>query len=82
MAQQINKVQYTDPVCGIKVTPDKGTEKTIYKKTQIFFCAKSCKEIFDADPKKFMPNQPKSFWKRYLERLNKATDGRPPSCCS
>ena len=82
MEQEIIKKDYTDPVCGMKVNPGKAAAITNYKGAQIYFCAISCKKAFDADPKKFMPNQPKSFWSRYLDRLNKATGGRPPSCCS
>jgi YHS domain-containing protein len=76
-----NKKQYTDPVCGMKVTPEEAAGDTTYKGTRIFFCAESCRKTFDADPEKFMPNRPKGFLGRYLDRLNKATGGRPPSCC-
>ncbi|MGD9080070.1 MAG: YHS domain-containing protein [Desulfobacterales bacterium] len=82
MAFNLNKKQYTDPVCGMKVNPAKAAAMTIYKGDQLYFCAESCKITFDADPKKFAKNQPKSFWHRYLDKLNKATGGRPPSCCS
>jgi len=71
-----------DPVCGMKVNPAGAAAQTSYNGAQIQFCAKSCKKAFNTDPKKFMPNRPKSFWNRYLDRLNKATGGRPPSCCS
>ena len=71
-----------DPVCGMKVNPAKAEAITNYKGAQIYFCAISCKKAFDADPNKFIPNRLKSFWSRYLDRLNKATGGRPPSCCS
>ena len=82
MAQKIINKGYMDPVCGIKLSPAKAAEISNYKGTQIYFCATSCKKAFDADPKKFMSDKPKSFWSRYLDRLNKATGGRPPSCCS
>ena len=82
MVLQLNKKQYMDPVCGMKVNPADAAAQTTYSGAQIYFCAKSCKQTFDADPDKFMANRPKSFWSRYLDRLNKATGGRPPSCCS
>ena len=82
MTLQLNKKQNIDPVCGMKVNPADAVAWTSYDGAQIYFCAKSCKMAFDADPKKFIPNRPKNFWGRYLDRLNKATGGRPPSCCS
>ena len=35
-------------------------------------------------PEKYLksgPTKRKGIWGRYLERLNKATGGKPPSCC-
>ena len=37
-----------------------------------------------ADPDKYLDRKEpkkKGFWGRYLDRLNKATGGKPPSCC-
>jgi Cu+-exporting ATPase len=82
MVSQSNIGQYIDPVCGMKVNPEKAVAKTNYHGANIYFCAKNCKEVFDSDPKKYMPNRLKSFWNRYIDRLNKATGGKPPSCCS
>ena len=82
MSLKLKKKQHVDPVCGMKVDSTDSTAKTTFSGTRIYFCAESCKQLFDADPKKFMSNRPKSFWNRYLDRLNKATGGRPPSCCS
>ena len=82
MATQTNHDGHVDPVCGMKVNPANAVAKTNYNGSNIYFCAKGCKETFDSDPKKFMPSKLKSFWNRYLERLNKSTGGKPPSCCS
>lgn len=82
MALQIKKEKYIDPVCGMKVISGKAAAKTNYQGVQIYFCTTTCKSSFDADPKRFMQNRRKSFWNRYLDRLNKATGGKPPSCCS
>lgn len=82
MAMLKNHHTYIDPVCGMKVNPTTAVDKTIYNGANIYFCAKNCKEAFDSDPKRFMPGKLKSFWGRYIERLNKSTGGKPPSCCS
>lgn len=51
-----------DPVCGMEVEPKKAAGKSLYKGTEVYFCALSCKEKFDADPGLFMgserPRQP------------------------
>lgn len=73
--------KYVDPVCGMSVEPETAAARTRYNGVEIFFCAEGCKARFEADPQKYAAAQPKGFWGRYLERLNKATGGRPPSCC-
>jgi YHS domain-containing protein len=49
-----------------------------------YFCAEECRRAFMTDPKKYLKHSAtnkKGVWKRYLDRLNKATGGKPPSCC-
>ena len=79
MALQKKKVE--DPVCGMKIDPTGAAVQTSYNGVKVFFCASGCKKAFDANPGKYIGNHPKGFWRRYLDRLNKATGGRPPSCC-
>ena len=76
-----SKQQVVDPVCGMTVDPAMAAARTTFKGAHIYFCAEGCKKAFDADPVKFVRARPKGFWRRYLDRLNKATGGRPPSCC-
>lgn len=78
MAKQ---VEYIDPVCGMKVDPMTAAAQTCYNGIQIYFCAQGCKNAFEAEPQNYTVNKRKGFWKRYLERLNKSTGGKPPSCC-
>ena len=70
-----------DPVCGMQVDPATAAAQTRYNGIEIYFCAEECKKTFDAQPQSYTLTQRKGFWRRYLDRLNKATDGRPPSCC-
>jgi Cu+-exporting ATPase len=42
-----------DVVCGMQVDPAKAAGSTEYKGKTYYFCAKSCKTKFDADPEKY-----------------------------
>ena len=44
---------YTDPVCGMKVSPD-SPHTTRHGDEDFYFCSKGCKEKFDADPEKYL----------------------------
>ena len=74
-----------DPVCGMQVDPEKAVETADFEGRTYFFCAESCRKEFEKQPQKFLEitQEPKrkGFWKRYLDRLNKATGGKPPECC-
>jgi YHS domain-containing protein len=79
------KQNFIDPVCLMKVAPDKKEFKFTYKMRTYYFCAESCRQAFEANPDKYLESKPakrKGWWGRYLERLNKATGGKPPECCS
>jgi Cu+-exporting ATPase len=43
-----------DPVCGMKIKKKDAAATSEYKGKTIYFCNKSCKEEFDADPEKYM----------------------------
>lgn len=68
-----------DPVCGMNVSPVTKDLSAAYKGVNYYFCAEACRKAFEKNPKKFL--KPKGIWGRYLDRLNKATDGKKPSCC-
>lgn len=80
MAHHLNKNETIDPVCGMSVDPATAAAKTCHNGIQIYFCAKGCKEAFEANPRKFAASKKKGIWQRYLDRLNKATGGQPPAC--
>ncbi|MBR9981259.1 MAG: YHS domain-containing protein [Desulfatitalea sp.] len=71
-----------DPVCGASVDPIKTTHKANYKGVERYFCTQGCKDRFESAPQDYIVTKRKGFWRRYLERLDKATGGKPPSCCS
>jgi len=72
---------FVDPVCGMSVDPATAAAKTCYDGVEIYFCAQGCKQAFEAHPKKYTGSKKKGFWKRYLDRLDKVTNGKPPACC-
>ena len=80
MTATTDQKQFIDPVCGMQVDPVTAAAQTCYNGIQIFFCAQGCKKAFDAEPQKYTQSKQKGFWRRYLERLDKATGGKPPAC--
>lgn len=80
MALFSKKREFVDPVCGMTVSSVTAAETSCYNGIQIYFCAAGCKNDFDADPQKYTLTRRKGFWRRYLDRLNKSTGGRPPAC--
>lgn len=80
--QNLQQATQIDPVCGMHVEPDTAAAKVCYNGQQIFFCAEGCKKAFEANPENYLKtgHKRKGIWKRYLDRLTKATGGKPMSC--
>jgi YHS domain-containing protein len=73
-----------DPVCGMKVNPEKTDLVFEWQRNNYYFCAEACRESFKNDPQKYVAEKTKArkgWWGRYMKRLNKATSGSPPKCC-
>jgi YHS domain-containing protein len=72
-----------DPVCRMKVGKGSKVSASVFESETYHFCADSCRKAFVTDPEKYLKaktTKRKSFWGRYLDRLNKATGGIPPCC--
>ena len=72
-----------DPVCGMSI--NSGTTKIIatIEGRQYYFCAEGCRKAFEENPGKYIePDcaKPKSWWGRYMAKLQKATGGKPMKC--
>ena len=79
-----NTATVIDPVCGMTVDPQDRSFVANYKNSVYHFCAEACRIAFDKNPEEYLTDKAhkqKGFWKRYLDRLNKATGGKPPQCC-
>jgi Cu+-exporting ATPase len=60
-AQKVNEAvateTFTDPVCGMKVKPERAAGTVEHKGKTYYFCSKSCVQKFTADPEKYLdPN--------------------------
>jgi YHS domain-containing protein len=76
---------FIDPVCFMKVAPDKKALSFTHKMRTYYFCAEGCRTTFRENPEKYLEpktTKRKGWWGRYLDRLNKVTGGKPPECCS
>jgi YHS domain-containing protein len=74
---------FIDPVCKMKVGRGSKVPAFVHESETYHFCADSCRKAFVADPEKYLKAKTikgKGFWGRYLDRLNKATGGKPPCC--
>ncbi|MBL0712350.1 MAG: YHS domain-containing protein [Desulfosarcina sp.] len=77
------KKKQTDPVCGQKVDPDRSDYTTVYNKHSYYFCSQVCLDRFAQDSGRYEQTTRsgvKGIWSRYLHRVQKATDGKPPCC--
>ncbi len=82
MADHNNNHYSIDPVCKMKVAKSNNVSFD-YHANIYYFCAENCRKAFISSPDKYLLTKPverKGFWGRYLDRLNKATGGRPPCC--
>ena len=74
---------YIDPVCLMKAPHGNKDLLFTYQMRTYHFCTETCCKAFEANPEKYLEQKPskrKSWWGRYLERLNKVTGGKPPHC--
>jgi Cu+-exporting ATPase len=44
----------TDPVCKMKVDPEKAQWTSDYNGKKYYFCAPGCRYLFNKDPEKFL----------------------------
>ncbi len=51
-------VATADPVCGMKVDPEKATATAKHEGTRYFFCSQGCATKFSADPHIYLQPQP------------------------
>jgi len=80
---KISNQIFIDPVCLMKVASHKKDLTSNYQKRTYYFCTESCLKSFEADPEKYLESMSikhKGWWSRYLDRLKRATGGKPQKC--
>ena len=45
---------HTDPVCGMKLSRNTAADETVYEGKTYYFCAPICREMFEAEPEKYL----------------------------
>jgi Cu+-exporting ATPase len=53
-------VKVVDPVCGMKILPEKAAGKQEYEGQTYYFCGQSCLDKFKANPASFLASKPTS----------------------
>ena len=72
-----------DPVCGMSVDPETAKIRAVIEGQNYYFCAQGCRMAFEKNPEKYTGPKcakPKSWWGRYMAKLQKATGGKPMKC--
>ncbi len=72
-----------DPVCGMDVPTENAGFVVCYQSTSYYFCAEACRRTFEKNSKKYLESgssKRKGIWGRYLDRLNKTTNGQSIKC--
>ena len=78
-----SKNKAVDPICGMEVDPCSTSLTAEYENEKFYFCAEGCLKAFEKNPEKYKAGAParkKGIWGRYLDRLNKSTDGKAMKC--
>ncbi len=52
--QQITEPSFKDPVCGMEVSRMTAIEAFVYQGKTYYFCARTCREAFEAEPGKYI----------------------------
>jgi Cu+-exporting ATPase len=50
--------QVKDPVCGMTIeSATAAGGRVVYESEEIYFCSDSCRQAFDAEPERFVPER-------------------------
>ncbi len=52
--RQTSEPCFKDPVCGMEVSRMSAAEECDYQGKTYYFCARSCREAFEAEPEKYL----------------------------
>jgi P-type Cu+ transporter len=57
-----------DPVCGMVLEPDQVEAQSTYAGREFYFCSRECRDIFDQDPHRYLPEATDSTPQAATER--------------
>jgi YHS domain-containing protein len=75
--------QCVDPVCGKRINPTKSGSAAVHGGCAYYFCSPQCWKAFQNAPTLYsaVPTPTsKGWWERYLNRVGKGIQGKPPCC--
>ncbi len=52
--QREQEQDYRDPVCGMQISRMSAIEEYEYQGRTYYFCARVCREAFEAEPEKYL----------------------------
>src|SRR5512134_1344339 len=70
-----------DPVCGMEINPESASTKREHMGQTFFFCSRSCADLFDKDPHRYMTTSATTGFnpERTLSRIELPLSGSPPN---
>lgn len=54
MKQQGDERRFKDPVCGMEISRLTAAEELVYQGKTFYFCARTCRNAFEAEPEKYI----------------------------
>ena len=48
----------TDPVCGMKIDPEKAVGSSMHQGVTYYFCSRGCEAKFDDNPERYVSGGP------------------------
>jgi Cu+-exporting ATPase len=76
----VGEAEQVDPVCGMKVRPDRAAGKVEHGGRTYFFCSKSCAERFHENPERYLNSDAGSVSPEPAERPELAREGAVYTC--
>jgi YHS domain-containing protein len=67
----------------MEVDPNQTDLVATHMGQHYYFCAEGCRQTFEKNPQQYLKGKSpkrKGWWGRYLDRLNKTTEGKSMKC--
>jgi Cu+-exporting ATPase len=74
-------VHTTDPVCGMRVDPERAADRVEYRGQIYHFCSRTCAEKFRASPERFLGVKPATAHAEYTCPMHPEVHTHEPGAC-